>query len=141
MAAPNPSADTVTGTPRGRSPLFSALVGLTSLLILLQGLWAGIFLQEDGKRDDYETWLSVHEGSGYLAVLLALAATVVALVQLRHRRDLWVGSLVLTVLLIVEVGLGSLIEDAGALTVVHIPLAMALMAIVVWLPLRSGRVR
>ena len=30
---------------------YSALIGVTALLVLLQGVWAGIFLQHDGQRD------------------------------------------------------------------------------------------
>ena len=73
--------------------------------------------------------------------MLALAAVVVASLRLRARRDLWVGSIVLFLLLAVEVLLGQLIHDSHkhALTAVHVPLAMVLMAICVWLPLRSAR--
>ena len=72
-------------------------------------------------------------------LLFALLATIAAFWKLRDRRDLWVGGLVLTVLLVVESWLGGQIRENGAaaLTAVHIPLAMALMGLVVWLPLRA----
>jgi hypothetical protein len=123
----------------GRTTLFSALTGLASLAILLQGLWAGIFLEHDGNRDAAGGWIDVHARGGEVALVLAAAATVVAFVWLRTRRDLWVGSLVLVVLLVLESYLGGLIRDNGkdTLTAVHVPLAMAIMAVSVWLPLRA----
>src|SRR4051795_5528288 len=118
---------------------FSALTGLASLAILLQGLWAGIFLQHDGQRDAAGYWIDVHARGGEVALVLAIAAAVVALWRLRSRRDLWIGSLLLVVLLVLESYLGGLIRDDGkdALTAVHVPLAMAIMAVSVWLPLRA----
>lgn len=53
------------------------------------------------------------------------------------------GSAALTVLLIVEADIGALIVDASndTLTALQIPLVIAVMALVVWLPLgaRAGR--
>ena len=125
-----------------RSPLFSALVGLASLAVLLQGLWAGIFLEHDGGRDDAGGWIDVHARGGEVALVLAVAATALALWRHRSRRDLWIGSLALVVLLVIESYLGGLIRDDGKdnLTAVHVPLAMAIMAVSVWLPVRA-RVR
>jgi hypothetical protein len=47
---------------------------------------------------------------------------------------------VLTALLVVEAYIGGLVRDDGddTLTAVHIPFAMALMALAVWLPLRAA---
>jgi heme A synthase len=119
--------------------LFAPLIGLTALAVLLQGLWAGIFLEHDGRRDEASGWIDVHARGADLAILLAAAATVVAFLALRARRDLWIGSGVLTALLVLEAYLGGLIRDQGkdTLTAVHVPLAMALMGMVVWLPLRA----
>ena len=106
-----------------------------SLTILLQGLWAGLFVHEG---EDYEeSWVGIHARGAEIAIVLTLLATVVAFVQLRERRDLWLVSATLTVLLVAEAFLGGLIGDESRWTIVHIPLAMALMAIAVWLPLRS----
>jgi hypothetical protein len=126
--------------PAGRrSPLFSALVGLTTLAVLLQGLWAGLFLEHDGKRDAASGWIDVHARGADIAILLAAAATVTAFVKLRARRDLWGGSAALTVLLVLESYIGGLIRDQGkdTLTAVHVPLAMAIVALAVWLPVRT----
>jgi hypothetical protein len=124
-----------------RSRAFDILVGLTSLVVLLQGVWAGIFLEHPGQAVGSSTALDLHSVGGSLATVLALAAVVVASLRLRGRRDLWVGSVVLFLLLAVEVMLGQLIHDSHehALTAVHVPLAMVLMGICVWLPLRSVR--
>ena len=128
-------ARTTRSPTRGRNPLFSALVGLAAVAILLQGVWAGLFL---GASEDSGRWVEVHARGAEAAVLLSLAATVVGFFTLRARRDLWIGAAVLTVLLVVESHLGGLVGDGQRdLTVVHVPLALALMGLVVWLPLRA----
>jgi hypothetical protein len=132
---------TGTASKRGRGRvLFASLVGLVGLAVLLQGLWAGIFLEHDGERDAAGKWIDVHAADGEVAIALALAATVVAFVAMRSRRDLWIGSLLLVVTLVIEAYLGGLIRDDSkdALTAVHIPLAMALMGLVAWLTVRAA---
>ncbi len=120
-----------------RSALYSALIGVTSVLVLLQALWAGLFIQE-GKAYD-TTWVEVHARAADVAILLAAVATVVAFVKLRERTDLWLGTAALTLVLLLEAYVGGLIGEQSWLTAVHFPLAMALMALVVWLPLRARR--
>ena len=141
---PATSATTSTAPiPTTRNMLFNVLLGLTALAVLLQALWAGIFLEHDGERDAASSWIDVHARGGDIAIGLALLATIVAVVKLRSRRDLWVGSLVLTVLLVLEAYIGGLIVDDSkdTLTAVHVPLGMAIMAAVVWLPLRARAAR
>jgi hypothetical protein len=118
-------------------------VGLCAVAVLLQGLWAGIFLRFDGKRDDSAGWIDVHARGGEVALVLAVLATAWALWKLRDRLDLLVGSILLVVLLAGESYLGGLIRDHGkdSLTAVHVPLAMAIMGLVVWLPTRAARRR
>jgi len=125
------------------SRLYGVLIGLCALAVLLQGLWAGIFLEHDGARDDAGGWIDVHARGGEVALALAVLATVVAVWKLRSRRELVVGSVVLVLLLALESWLGGAIRDDGqdALTAVHVPLAMAIMALVVWLPLRARQAR
>jgi len=129
--------DTPVRTLRSTNRLYSALVGLSTLVVLLQGLWAGLFIQEGVDYND--SWVEVHARGADLAIALALAATVVALVKLRPRHDLVVGSIAFTVLLVLEAYLGGLIGDHAGLTVIHFPLAMALMGLAVWLPFRATR--
>ena len=132
---------TTTTSTGGSLRAVRLLLGGSALLILLQGLWAGLFLEHDGQRGAAGSWITVHARGGELAILLAGAATVVAFVKLRGRTDLWGGSAVLTAVLVLESYLGGLIRDAGknTLTAVHVPLAMALMGLAVWLPLRARR--
>lgn len=126
---------------RTAGPVFGCLVGIAALAILLQGLWAGIFLEHDGHRDAASGWIDVHARGADVALLFAVLATVYAVWKHRERRDLWVGSAVLAVLLVVESYIGGLVRDAGrdTLTAVHVPLAMALMALAVWLPMRARK--
>jgi hypothetical protein len=115
-------------------PVWSALVGLTSLGVLLQGLWAGLFLRRGASGR--QTWVEVHQHGAEVTVLLALLATVAAAVWLRSRVDLLVGTVLLFVLLVLEMVLGS---AAGSAIAVHVPLAMVLMGLAVWLPLAARR--
>jgi heme A synthase len=83
----------------------------------------------------------VHARGADVAVVLALLAIVAAVVRLRSRRDLWLGSGLLTALLVAESYIGGLIRDDGkdTLTAVHVPLAMAVLALAMWLPVRAAR--
>ena len=127
----------MTTPTRERNALFSALVGLTSLVILLQGVWAGLFIRQGEAYDG--TWVTVHARGAEVAVALALAAAVVAFWRLRSRRDLVGGSIALVVLLAVEAYIGGEVFDHPGLQVLHFPLALALMGLAVWLPFRAGR--
>jgi hypothetical protein len=123
----------------GSARLFTAVIGLASLAVLLQGLWAGLFVHEG--KDYTESWVSVHARGADIAILLAAIATVIGFVRLRERRELWIGGAVLTVLLVLEAYLGGLIGEHSGWTAVHFPLAMALMGLAVWLPVRAARTR
>lgn len=125
----------------GRRRVYSALAGVAALAVLLQGLWAGLFLEHDGGRDSASSWIDVHAVGGEVAIVFAVLAAAWALFRLRSRKDLLYGAIVLIVLLVVEAYLGGLIRDDGqdSLTPVHIPLAMVVMAVSVWLPLRAAR--
>jgi hypothetical protein len=141
MATTTSTTERAPSTTRTGSPVFSALIGLAALAVLLQGLWAGIFLEHDGQRDAASSWIDVHARGADLGILLGILATAYAVWKLRSRKDLWLGSLVFTVLMVLEAYLGGLIRDSGkdTLTAVHVPLAMALMGLAVWLPLRATR--
>jgi hypothetical protein len=113
-------------------PVWSALVGLTTLGVLLQGLWAGLFLRPDAGGP----WYSIHQHGGEATVTLAALATIAAALWLRTRRDLLVGTALLLVLLVAEYFLGRAGE--GSL-VLHLPLALLIMAVAVWLPMAAQR--
>lgn len=122
---------------RPRSRAYSIVIGLAALAVLLQGVWAGLFVHEG---EDYTaSWVTVHSRGAETAIGLAVIATIIALVKLRSRVDVVVGSIVFVLLLVLESYLGGLIGDSGWLTVIHFPLAMALLALAVWLPVRSTR--
>lgn len=88
--------------------------------------------------EDYQVrWVQVHDLGAKICIALALVALVIAVVRLRSRRDLIIGSAVFLVLLALEGHLGSLIGDSPAVTAIHFPLAMGLTGLAVWLPFRS----
>jgi hypothetical protein len=131
-------------TRTARDPLYASVIGLTSLVILLQGLWAGLFIRE-GKDFDatsaQSNWVEVHDWGARTAIVLAFASFVVAVWRLRIRKDLVVGTGALLLLLLVEAYIGGEIGDHGSWPTVHIPLAMGLMGLSVWLPSRAVRSR
>ena len=132
-----------TPEPRAiRDPLYASVIGLTSLAVLLQGLWAGLFIRE-GKDFDASSsqasWVQVHDWGARIAIVLAFASLVVAVWRLRARTELLLGTAALFVLLLFEAYIGGKIGDHASWPAVHIPLAMALMALSVWLPTRAVR--
>jgi hypothetical protein len=130
------TASTTSQESPPRHPLYSALIGLAVLGVLLQGLWAGLFVHEG--QEYQANWVEVHALDGEVTIALAALATVAAFVFLRHRRDIVVGTAVLTVLLVVEAYIGGRIWGTSGLTAVHFPLALALMGLAVWLSFRSA---
>jgi hypothetical protein len=131
MSNPQPAT-----TPARPHPAFSALVGLTTLGVLLQGLWAGLFLRG---TDDSDTWVEVHQHGAEATIVLALLATIAAFVWLRHRRPVVAATAALLVLLVVEYFLGVAIDDARGNVAVHVPLAMLIMGLAVYLPVLARR--
>jgi hypothetical protein len=131
-------------TQTDRHPLYAALVGLTSLAVWLQGLWAGLFVRE-GKDFDatsaQSNWVEVHDWGARIAIVLALASFVVAVSRLRVRRDLVIGTGALFVLLLLEAYIGGAIGEHPNWPSFHIPLAMGLMGLSIWLPTRAARGR
>jgi heme A synthase len=122
---------------RTRSPLFSAVIGLAGLAILLQGVWAGQFIREGS--DFRQGWVNVHSIGGTVIDVLGLIAMIIAIVQLRARRDILVGSIVFFVLVVLEGFIGALIGDHPALEALHIPVALFLMGMVAVLSFRASR--
>jgi hypothetical protein len=124
---------------RNATRLYPWLMAVSALAIVLQGLWAGMFLEHDGQRDSSGGWIDVHATGGEVGILFAGLAAVVAFFWLRERRQLWVGAGALTALLVGEAYIGGLIRDNGrdGLTPVHVPLAIAIMALATWLCARS----
>ena len=112
-------------------------------MILFQGVWAGLFIREGQDFDATSSqshWIQVHDWGARLAIVLALVSLVVAARRLRSRTDVVVGTAALFVLLMVEAWLGGEIGDHPGWPALHVPLAMALVALsVCWLPFRAFR--
>ena len=121
----------------GSTALYSAVIGLAAVAVLLQGLWAGLFVHEG--KEYTQSWVNVHDQGAHAAMVLALVATGVAIWKHRQRRDLIIGSAVFLVLLVVEAYIGGLIGDHAGATAIHFPIAMGLMGLAVWLPFRATR--
>jgi heme A synthase len=120
-----------------RNPLFSALIGLASVAVFLQAVWAGMMIREG--REFNEAWVEIHDWGARVAFVLALAATIVGVIKLRTRRDLVAGAAAMTVLIFLESYIGGTIgDDAGAIAF-HIPIAFAIFGLAVWIPMRAMR--
>jgi hypothetical protein len=117
--------------------LYRVFVGLAALGILLQGLWAGLFVRPGEAYDG--DWVFVHARGAEVTLGCAVIAVAVVLWRLRDRRDLLAGTGALVVLVALEAYIGGVVADTPALTALHIPLALALMGLAIWLPLRSRR--
>jgi hypothetical protein len=131
----------MTAPAPARDPLFASLAGVLALIVLLQGVFAGVFLEHDGARDASASWIDAHAWGAHIGTVLAVVVAVYAAVRLRARRDLLIGSIALAVLFLAESYLGGAIRDDGkdTLTAVHVPLALGIMGLAVWLPLWSRR--
>ena len=140
-AAPATAPEVHAVEARRRDSLFSALTGLIALVVLLQFVFAGMFLRYDGKRDASSSWIDAHAMGAHIVTVLAFVAAAYAAWRLRDRKDLLVGSVALFVLFLVESYIGGAIRDDGkdSWTAVHVPIAFLLTSLVVWLPLRARK--
>src|SRR4051812_39898922 len=98
------------GARRTNSAAYTVLIALAAVAIVLQGVWAGLFLRENSGGSG-TNWVDVHARGGEVALVLAALATIVGFLRLRRRPDLWVGAAALTALLVLESYLGGLIRD------------------------------
>ena len=128
---------------RGRETLLCALVFLAGLGVLLQGLWAGIFLEHDGSRDAAGSWIDVHARGADISIGVACLAFVLSVLWFRRDSGLIAGLAAFIVVMFAESYIGGLIRDNGkdTLTSVHVPLAMAAMGLAAWLAARVWRMR
>lgn len=131
--------DPTRATDSGRSVAFTSVIGLAAVVVLLQAVWAGLFVREG--KDYSQGWVEVHSRGADVAIGLGVIAFVILLVRLRARRDLLIGTAVFVIALVLEAYIGGLIGDTSSMTVVHFPLAMVIMGLAVWLPFRATRVR
>lgn len=123
----------------GAIRMFSIMNGLTLLGVLLQAVWAGEFINRAGQ----DTWITVHEISGFVVVVLALG-TALAAARLRDAHSaLTLGGIGLLVLVVIQTGLGEAITKAGAdgLIAAHVPLAVLTFGLGVYLSSAGARLR
>lgn len=119
---------------------FSVLNGLTLLGVLLQAVWAGEFID----RTDRAAWVTVHEIGAFIVVVLALVTAVVAAAALRRASSvLALGALAQLVLIVVQTGLGEAITEGGAdgLIVSHVPIAMLIFGLGIYLSIAGAQLR
>lgn len=118
--------------------MFTGLAWVIAVGIVLQGLWAGEMLN----RSAGEGWQTVHQITAYILVILSLIAAVIAAVSLRRTRPglVW-PSVGLFVLMIIQTGLGQAMSDGGAHAVIaaHVPVAVLLMGVSVYVALAASR--
>lgn len=116
----------------------SILIGVTSTAILLQAVTAGVFVDQEGR----DSWVTVHGLIADATWICALATAVVAFRRVRRTRpDVWFGAAALFVLALAQTGLGHLITDGGMdwLIVLHIPVAMIIFGLSIWLAVAAAR--
>jgi hypothetical protein len=133
------TASTSAPAPTGLR-VFNMLVGLTSLGILLQAITAGEFVSQHGRHP----WIAAHNIIATITIVVALATMIVGIVAVRRVDALlnWLA-IALFVLLVVQTVLGHLITDSHAdgLIGVHVPVAVLVFGLAVWLSIRGAAVR
>src|SRR3954465_11630339 len=106
-----------------RDPLFASVVGATSVVVWLQGLWAGLFIRE-GKDFDASSaqanWVEVHDWGARIAIILAFVSLVIVIRRLRGRKDLLGGTGLLFLLLLLEAYIGGEIGDHASWPSAHV---------------------
>jgi uncharacterized membrane protein YhaH (DUF805 family) len=136
---PTPGPSTENHPSAGAIRMFSILNGLTLLGVLLQAVWAGEFIDGAGRS----AWITVHEIGAFVVVVLALATALAAVTLRRAHSALTLGALGLLVLIVVQTGLGEAITRASAreLIVVHVPIAVLIFGLGVYLSSMGARLR
>lgn len=139
-AESSPVVPTAAPPTAGVVRAFAALVGVTSLGVLVMAVLAGAFVDQGGR----EGWVNVHGMVANVVVLAALVTAVVAVLRLRRAQPgLTVGAIALLVLVVVQTALGHAITDGGAdrLIIVHVPLAMVIFGLAVYLSFGAAQLR
>ena len=137
MTATEPSA---TSAAQSRLKVFSALIGLTALSILFQAISAGEFVSQKHRH----SWIDIHDISADVVVVLALATMIFTIVTLRKTsRALLIGTIILLVLVVVQIFLGHQITDNSQdwLIGIHVPLALIIFGLAIWLPIQGVTTR
>jgi hypothetical protein len=120
--------------------MFTALAALTALAILLQAVLAGQFVDRTGRGG----WINAHAINADVVLALALLTAAYSMATMRRSaRELAIGSAVLAVLVIIQLAIGHAIthQNDDGLLAIHVPLAMAIFGLSVWLNVRPARQR
>jgi ABC-type uncharacterized transport system permease subunit len=115
---------------------FSALVGVTSLAIFVQAVIAGEFVSQNHRKG----WISVHDVVADVVVALALATMIFTIITLRKAsRALLIATIILFALVVIQTFIGHQITDNNQdwLIGIHVPLALIIFGIAIWLPIQS----
>ncbi len=131
----------ITTTKRGvPQRLVAPFAGVTSLLILVQGITAGQFIAAD--TDD--KLVAIHGMFAYLTVLFAVATAVIGVVAFRKSSKalLW-GSISLGIVVLGLEVVGKAITDGKMdyLIPVHIPFALIAFGLTVWVAVGAAAQR
>ena len=110
----------------------------TSVAILAQAVTAGVFVNKTGA----DSWVTVHGIIADVSWVMALVTAAIGFFAIRRatpRLEYW--AIALFVLTLTQTGIGHLITDYGAdsLIEVHVPLAMVIFGLTVWVTVRAGR--
>jgi hypothetical protein len=110
----------------------------TSVAILAQAVTAGVFVNKTGA----DNWVTVHGLIADVSWVLALLTAIIGFFSIRRatpRLEYW--AIALFVVTLAQTGLGHLITDYGddSLIEVHVPLAMVIFGLTVWITVRAGR--
>lgn len=110
----------------------------TSVAILAQAATAGVFVD----KTDADNWVTIHGIIADVSWVLALASAAIGWFTIRRATPhLAHWAIALFVLTLAQTGLGHLITDYGydALIEVHVPLAMVIFGLTVWITVRARR--
>ncbi len=118
---------------------FSLLNGLTVLGLLLQAVWAGQFI---GNRNAHG-FVSAHEMTAFAVGVLALATAVMAISKLRRNPTILMGSIVQFLLVLALIAIGEMLKSSYSATLVgvHVPLAVFVFGLGIYLSAAGARLR
>jgi hypothetical protein len=136
MTATEPGAGVATV---GRSPArgWIAFTTIITVGVFFQAVTAGRILVGDGWARD------IHRATAGLLLVAAIAGGIVAVVRLRDRaggREFGLMLVAMGVALLVQYGLGSAAADGKDTLWIHIPLGVALLALMMRLEMRARRI-
>jgi hypothetical protein len=123
--------------------IFASLVGMLALITFFQGAMAGVFVRDDKERDARSDYIDAHALGAHVGTVLAIATALFVVWKLRERKPLLIGSILLALAFLAESYIGGLIrdEDKQSLTPIHVPLAMAITGLTVWLSVKAVHLR